>query len=151
MQRFLAQVLLLSIIGTTIASHANANVASSNSLTVTVSGLRNQKGRICLSLFSAEQGFPNKKERATEAQCFKAGEGSIAVKFNNLLRGSYAVAVIHDANEDGTLNRGLFGIPEEGFGFSRNPNVRMGPPKFKDAAIFVAGQSIIQVELKYFL
>ncbi|MBD2775699.1 DUF2141 domain-containing protein [Iningainema sp. BLCCT55] len=151
MQRFSVHVLLLSIIANLmIASHTNA--VSSNSLTVTVSGLRNQKGQICLSLFSEGQGFPNQSGRAIEARCLKAGEAPVAVTFSNLQLGSYAVAVIHDVNEDGTLNSGFFGIPKEGFGFSRNPKIRTGPPKFKDAAIFVAGQSTnIQIQLKYFL
>lgn len=66
--------------------------------------------------------------------------------------GRYAVAVIHDANEDGKLNSGFLGIPKEGFGFSRNPKIRTSAPDFEDTAILLADQSTsIQILLKYLL
>lgn len=62
----------------------------------------------------------------------------------------YAIAMIHDENKDGKLNTGLFGIPTEGFGFFRNPKVRMGAPSFKDTAFSLSGPSTqIQIDLKY--
>lgn len=146
-----AHVLVLSVVGNlVIASHTNAT--SNQSLTVTVGKLRNQRGQVCLSLFSDGQGFPSSSDRAIEVRCVSAGDAPVAVTFNNLSAGSYAVAVIHDANKDGTLNSGFLGIPKEGIGFSRNPRIRTGPPKFRDAAILVVGQSTnIQIQLKYFL
>nr|WP_245817423.1 DUF2141 domain-containing protein [Hydrococcus rivularis] len=73
------------------------------------------------------------------------------VTFENLQPGSYAVAVLHDANNDGEANRNALGIPVEGFGFSRNPVIRTGPPKFNDAVVLVLGSSTkIQIQLNYF-
>lgn len=71
MQRLSITTLLLSIIETFIMS-SNTNAASNNSLTVAIDGLRNRKGQICLSLFSDDQGFPNKSDRALQVQCVKA-------------------------------------------------------------------------------
>jgi uncharacterized protein (DUF2141 family) len=43
-------------------------------------------------------------------------------------------------------------IPKEGFGFSRNPAIRTGPPKFKAAAFVIdAAQISQQVKMKYML
>ncbi len=65
--------------------------------------------------------------------------------------GNYAVAVFHDQNNDRILNNNVFGIPKEGFGFSRNPEIRTGAPKFSEAAFLVAGPNTnIQIQLKYF-
>lgn len=51
MKRFSAHALLLTIVGTlAITSYANATTSNS-SLTVTVGGLRDQRGQVCLSLF----------------------------------------------------------------------------------------------------
>lgn len=149
MRRFSAHALLLAIFGNlAIASHINA--VSSSTLTVTVDGLRDQRGRVCFSLFSTEQGFPSNSERATESQCVSVANTLTAVTFRNLNVGRYAIAVIHDANADGSLNRGFLGIPLEGFGFSRNPRILTGPPSFGDAAISVSGVSTnIQIQLKY--
>lgn len=124
--------------------------APSTSLTVTVTGLRNQTGRVCLSLFSKAQGFPSSASRAAQAKCLQAS--SSTVTFGNLHSGNYAVAVFHDVNGDGTLNRNSLGVPTEGFGFSRNPRILTGPPAFSDSAVFVAGPSQnLKIQLNYFL
>ncbi len=55
-----------------------------------------------------------------------------AVTFDALPVGDYAVAVIHDENGNRKLDT-MMGIPREGFGFSRNPAIGFGPPKFAAA------------------
>ena len=37
-------------------------------------------------------------------------------------------SLLHDENENSKLDT-MLKIPKEGFGFSRNPAIRMGPPK----------------------
>jgi uncharacterized protein (DUF2141 family) len=132
-----------------IASKADAIV--SGNLTITIEGLRHQRGQICLNLFSGSGGFPSRSDRALQAECVSIQNGSPTVTFRNLKTGSYAISVIHDANKDGTLNRNGLGIPTEGFGFSRNPRILTGPPKYSEAAIVVAGSTNIQIRLQYFL
>ncbi|MGB7413484.1 MAG: DUF2141 domain-containing protein [Thermosynechococcaceae cyanobacterium] len=124
--------------------------ASNTSLTVKVNGFRSQKGQLCLSLFSKAQGFPTSSSGATQAKCLKANAPQIT--FKNLNSGSYAIAVFHDANGDGVLNRNGIGIPTEGFGFSRNPRIMTGPPRFSDSAVFLAGPGQnINIKLNYML
>jgi len=105
-----------------------------------------------LSLFAKGEGFLNRVDRALDSCCSSAKTASPTVTFNNLNPGNYAVAVIHHANEDGKLNTGLFGIPREGFGFSRNHQILTSAPSFGDAAIAVTNaNTTIQIQLKYFL
>jgi uncharacterized protein (DUF2141 family) len=145
--RISACLLLVSAASTGFQAPASA---SSTSLTVQVNGFRSQRGQLCLSLFSKAQGFPTSGAKATQARCLKANAPQIT--FKNLNAGNYAVAAFHDANGDGVLNRNRIGIPTEGFGFSRNPRIVTGPPRFSDSAIFLAGPSQnIQIKLKYML
>lgn len=130
---------------------SSANVALNSRLTVEIKGLKNQKGSLRLSLFSNEQGFPNRSDRAIAFRCVEAKEAPVSVTFDQLAPGRYAVAVIHDANNDGKLNTGILGIPKEGFGFSRNPRIGIGAPSFQDTAISVTGESTIQIKLNYLL
>jgi uncharacterized protein (DUF2141 family) len=124
--------------------------ASSN-ITVTIDGLKNLRGQICLSIFDSSRGFPSSSDRAIQGQCLKISNNPLVATFRNLKAGSYAVAVIHDANSDKSLNTNVLGIPTEGFGFSRNPQILNGPPQFGDSAFFVAGQNTeIEIRLKYF-
>ncbi|WP_242044933.1 DUF2141 domain-containing protein [Anabaena azotica] len=130
---------------------SSANVALNSRLTVEIKGLKNQKGSLRLSLFSNEQGFPHRSDRAVAYRCVEAKEAPVSVTFDQLAPGRYAVAVIHDANNDGKLNTGILGIPKEGFGFSRNPRIGIGAPSFQDTAISVMGESTIQIKLNYLL
>lgn len=151
MTRGLVNVLALAMVATGLMT-LKAQANSKSSLSITIDGLKSQKGQVCLSLFSSSQGFPSNKERALQGQCVSVTGTSETIKFENLNPGSYAVAVIHDVNVDGKLNRNLLGIPTEGVGFSNNPKIRIGPPKFGESVVVVTGQMTnIRIELLYFL
>ena len=123
--------------------------AGKSNLAVTIDGLRNKDGQVCLSLFSRSIGFPDRQDRTVIVKCIRSIDVSRGVNFENLDPGNYAIALLHDANSDGKMNTGFFGIPKEGFGFSRNPKISKGPPKFQNAVIAVAGQSAIQIKVNY--
>lgn len=150
MQLRAARLLLLAMFGNLMV--APVVMARTGELTIEIEGLRALRGQVCLSLFSSSRGFPGEQTQATQSQCVKVGQNPVSATFRNLRSGSYAVAVIHDVNSDGTLNRNGLGVPTEGFGFSRNPKIRVGPPKFGDSVILVAGASTrVQIQLRYLL
>ncbi len=145
-----SSVLLLAVMGN-LASSLNAQASFDGKLTVEIDGLRNKIGQVCASIFASSQGFPNNRDRVLQKQCIKINDTSLKVTFDNLKAGNYAVAVMHDQNNDLNLNRNNLGMPIEGFGFSRNPEVRTSAPKFGDAVILVAGPNTnIQIQMKYF-
>ncbi|HYW21615.1 MAG TPA: DUF2141 domain-containing protein [Nodularia sp. (in: cyanobacteria)] len=144
-------VLLLAAMGN-LAWISSARASFQGRLTMEIDGLRNTEGQVCVSIFANSQGFPSNSDRVVKKQCTKIADNSLKVTFDNLQAGSYAVALIHDQNKDQILNRNNLGMPIEGFGFSRNPEVRTGPPQFKDAAFLLAGpNTVIQIQLKYYL
>ena len=146
---FRVSVLLLTVMG--LAWPFSAKASSNSNLSVEIDGFRNQKGQVCISLFGSSKGFPNNRDRVIQRQCSKITESSVKVSFGNLKAGNYAVAVVHDQNNDLKLNRNDLGMPTEGFGFSRNPEVSTSAPKFNDAAFLIAGPNTnIQIKLKYF-
>ena len=67
--------------------------------------------------------------------------------FSNISIGNYAVAVYHDENEDGKIDRYFFGMPSEDFGFSRNPS-NFGLPKYEDCNFELKENKIITVKIK---
>ena len=72
-------------------------------------------------------------------------------RFAALPPGDYAVAVIHDENGNARLDT-FAGIPKDGFGFSRNPPIRFGPPRFAAARFTLAGDAEQQqVTMRYIL
>jgi uncharacterized protein (DUF2141 family) len=65
--------------------------------------------------------------------------------------GRYAIALIHDENANGKLDKRLM-IPREGFGFSQDAPVMMGPPRF-DSAAFAVGSANehLSIRMRYLL
>jgi uncharacterized protein (DUF2141 family) len=63
--------------------------------------------------------------------------------------GTYAVQAFHDEDGDGTLDRRGF-WPSEGLGFSRDAPMRMGPPRFGDAAVRIERDGRITVTMRYY-
>lgn len=64
--------------------------------------------------------------------------------------GTYAVAVYHDARRAMRFTRGPFGMPTQGYGFSRNPHLFLGPPSL-GATTFPATTSdtTVFINLRY--
>jgi len=117
-------------------------------LTVEIHGLKNQQGQICFSLFDSYRGFPSQGKNAINVGCVKITDSNPKLVFNHLKAGNYALAVFHDVKGDRILKRHL-GIPTEGFGFSNNPTILTGTPKFDEASVFVLGSQNIQINLIY--
>jgi uncharacterized protein (DUF2141 family) len=62
--------------------------------------------------------------------------GVVEFTLRNVKPGSYAVAVFHDLNGNGRLDRNFIGLPNEPYGFSNDVG-RRGPPNFDGALIAV--------------
>ena len=78
------------------------------------------------------------------------GDGAFWL-YGALPRGDYAIAVIHDENNNAKLDT-FAGIPKEGFGFSRNPPIRFGPPRFTAARFTLDSDAEMQqVTMRYIL
>jgi uncharacterized protein (DUF2141 family) len=113
---------------------------------VSLEHLRSQRGVVQLCLTARVASFPDcakDKQAITRSVAANAG-GSI--RFEGLRPGTYALAIFHDENGNKKLDTFL-GIPREGFGFSRNPVVRFGPPRFGQAG-FEVGEGIARVTVR---
>jgi uncharacterized protein (DUF2141 family) len=113
--------------------------------------LRSVKGNVLICVTAAPKHFPNcdKDPAALKRTVAAARAGHIT--FADVRPGTYALALVHDENGNGKLDTRLI-IPREGFGFSRNPTITFGPPKFSAAEIAVKGESTeTLVKMKYML
>lgn len=75
------------------------------------------------------------------------------VTFQNLPAGEYAVSAFHDENQNGRLDRGLMGRPEEGIAFSNMTAPTQGRPErptFDKAKFALNGQKIVALSVRYF-
>jgi uncharacterized protein (DUF2141 family) len=137
----------------TISFAEAAQAESTTSLTVVVNGIRNKTGEICMRVYNSEKGFPDNTKSEVKSGCTKITGNSVKQVFSGLKPGTYAVAVVDDQNGDHKLNKDFFGIPQEGFGISKNPPVSIstGTPKFNNASFEVDKNTSINIFLKYSL
>lgn len=119
-------------------------------LTVEISGLRNQKGFVCIALFDGASGFPMDASKAVKNSCFKVASTTQEVNLGPLKAGRYAMSLLHDENADQKLNTGLFGIPREGIGFSRNPRIRRRLQFEETSFDFQPNATTVPITVKYF-
>ena len=122
--------------------------AAALDLHITVLGIRSDKGKIAALAFSSSDGFPEQSTKALARARVDAHTGKVTLTLKNIPAGKVAVAVLHDENGDGQLNRNFLGIPLEGVGLSGKP-MADGPPKFKDAVVAVPAQHNLEIGLKY--
>jgi len=119
-------------------------------LDVEFTQLRSAKGVLQICLTSDPADFPDCK-KGVGAVRRTISAAAPHIRFENLPPGHYAIAVIHDANGNAKLDTTL-GIPREGFGFSRNPAIGFGPPRFASASFQTnGGAETQQVRIRYLL
>ena len=151
MRRFysvLYSVLALAVV-LALGVAPGANAEPSGKLTVSVIGVRSDSGAVRCGLYSSPAGFrePGHELRGAVAQI---KNGLAACVFNGLPAGTYAVAVFHAEHNETQMETGLFGKPQQGYGFSNNPASTFGPPSFNSAAFEYRGGSLnLPVQLSY--
>ena len=119
-------------------------------LSIDVTNLRSERGmiRLCLTLDPAN--FPGCVDNS-RAVTRSVPAATHEIRLEGLPQGDYAAAVIHDENGNKKLDT-FAGIPREGFGFSRNPAITFGPPRFAAARFTLAGDvDRQQVKMRYLL
>jgi uncharacterized protein (DUF2141 family) len=114
---------------------------AAQTLTVEITGIKNDQGKILLQLFDSNENYQSNK--AYSANMIKAKKGVVSVTFNDLVAGEYAIRYFHDENDNGQLEKNLFGMPVEGYGFSNNAKADFGPVSFDDMKVIITDQNLV--------
>jgi uncharacterized protein (DUF2141 family) len=121
------------------------------SVSVTVSDLRSAKGQVLACLTTRADAFPDCDKDPQARKLTVPAAAEVHLDFGAVPPGHYAISLVHDENSNGKLDTRLM-IPREGYGFSRDAPVRMGPPRFDRAAFAVAGENVhLAIHMRYLL
>ncbi len=121
-------------------------------VSVTVTDLRNSEGVVRACMTDDPEHFPRCRDDAHSYRAVVPAGEATTLHFSNVVPGTYAIALLHDENENARPDRALTLIPREGFGFSRDAPVRMGPPDFEDAAITITDAPVSEtIRMRYML
>lgn len=117
----------------------------------TVTNMRSDKGQVIACLTARPDTFPDCEGDPLARKLTIAASEGARLDFGRVPAGEYAISLIHDENGNGKLDKRLI-IPREGFGFSNDAPVAMGPPRFSRAAFDVAGQDVrMAIRMRYLL
>ncbi|MBE7169791.1 MAG: DUF2141 domain-containing protein [Williamsia sp.] len=147
MNSFLCNILFFFI--SVAPAHPPQSLQQGGKLTVEITGLHNNKGYVLLSLFSQKEGFPSHPDKAYANDRTSIKDGKAFFEFKSLPAGTYAIAVLHDENENLKMDTKFLGLPKEGYGFSQDPTLVFGPPSFKNASFQHNATQLIRIAIKY--
>jgi len=122
---------------------------STSTVLLEVSSFKNTRGTLNCRLFTKASDFPD-------------GEGILTLRtpitgtnttctFPNVEPGTYAVAVVHDENSNGKLDKNFVGVPSEGYGVSNNKTYALSAPKWEESVFTITAseRKTLQVKLRY--
>lgn len=113
-------------------------------IVVTIDALRNCDGNIRVALWASEDGFLRDPDSALRIMMSLVEGESIQFVFTDLPFGEYVISAVHDEDENGNMNRNLFGKPTEGYCISNGVRGGMsGPPEFDDASFILETEELI--------
>jgi uncharacterized protein (DUF2141 family) len=118
-------------------------------LRLQVSSFRNTTGTLNCRLFSQSSAFPDGEGTKTVRVSIHGAEATCS--FDDLAPGTYAVAVVHDENGNGRLDKNFFGVPSEGYGVSKNHTYAMSSPKWDESKFVHGGKddTVLSIVLRY--
>jgi len=104
--------------------------AYSQTLTLEIRGIEKITGTLYIGFYNSSKTFIKK----TVFGCAEKVTSKIMIiPVEGLPKGTYAISLFQDENSNKKLDTGLFGIPQEKYGFSNDAKGFAGPPSFKES------------------
>ena len=123
-------------------------VITTADLNIHIEGIKNKGGilRVCLSCDSSLF----LKDCMLSENIKIEDQTSVKITFTGLPVGKYAISVFHDLNQNELLDKkSVLPIPREPFGFSNNPRLFFGPPRYEECSfIFNQHNQEITIQLR---
>lgn len=120
---------------------------ASGNLEVELKDLKTGKGKLYISLFSKENGFPENPDKA-----FKTWILSTESKLDlgALPTGTYALALLHDLDGNKKMTYNILGIPQDGYSISPDGGPKWSKPAFSKSTFSIEpGQNQLTLKVHY--
>ena len=140
----------LSSIALAVAFYASPAFSESpSSVLIEVSGFKNTRGTLNCRLFTKAADFPDGDGIVTLRVPITGSNTSCS--FSIVEPGTYAIAVVHDENGNGKLDKNFVGVPSEGYGVSNNKTYALSAPKWDESsfALGATESKALLVKLRY--
>lgn len=116
-------------------------------LTVSIEGIESISGNLQVAIFRKKDDFP-KHNKQFKGQIIPVTASAMSCTFTGIPADTYAIAVYHDKNGNGKLDKNLVGMPTERYGFSNQARETFSAPSFESAAFSLKNERKMLVILK---
>ena len=124
---------------------AGTAIQAQNTIEVSLTDFKNDKGAVMVGLYNVESDFLDKTYKSLTSEI---SNKKAKVTFTDIPDGTYAISSFHDADSDGELNMFMGMIPSETYGCSNGARGYFGPPKWKDAKFEVKDGEVRKLDIK---
>ncbi len=140
-----AQIILTSTLN--IAAPVLAQSSGQTTLVVKITGLPSEKGQVKIAVFNSVEKWLG--ENPLYSSTIGVEKQAVQWKISDVPYGEYGIAVFHDENKNGKMDKNVLGIPAEAYGFSNNVRVTFGPPTWEKSKFVVKQPSTeVSIEVK---
>ena len=138
---------LLFSVGVSFIPLLSAQSGGQATIILKLTGLRSAKGQVKIAVFNSPEKWLG--EQPIYSSTINVDGQSVTWRIKDVPYGDYGVAVFHDENSNGKMDKNVLGMPLEPYGFSNNVRVTFGPPKWERAKFSVNGSTAeVSIELK---
>ena len=124
-----------------------ANDNLTGNLLIDLDNIKTAQGIIWIGIYDSEENYMI-KERAIVEGVNVTQTGKLQINIPDLQYGTYAIAIFHDINGNGLLDRNLIGIPSEPYAFSKKPKSKWRLPRFHEVKFdFTNSNQILNAKL----
>lgn len=111
------------------------------SVSVDVSNITQTRGSLRIGIFREGNPFTGPKAKPDFFKVVPITAATTQQVVVGLPAGRYVIAIYHDLNDNGKLDKNMVGYPKEPFGFSKNFRPILSAPSFEDCAIEIKENS----------
>ncbi len=104
--------------------------------------IQSAKGQLMVAIYNRSEGFLSEDKAIFKKNYPIKEKGVFALEIPNLAEGNYAISCFHDVNSNGTLDKNIFGIPTEPYGFSQGARPKLRAPNWDEVKTYFKGQKL---------
>ncbi len=124
------------------------SVSTNRTVSVRIANINAAKGSVRLAVFTTAEDFKENENAVFGRVIPLSSRGDVSLDIPLEEGKTHGIALFHDLNDNGKLDKTLVGIPKEPYAFSNNPKAKWEKPSFSDISFLPENASGETLELR---
>jgi uncharacterized protein (DUF2141 family) len=122
----------------------------SQTLKVSITGLRNNKGFVIMGFYNNDKAFEDETPLFTKIESKASTINHVlTLNYTGIKPGTYGIVLLDDENNNNKMDFGWF-LPEEGYGFSNYWHTSLTKPKVAKFSFTITNENkSVEIKVKY--